>query len=240
VAYMSKPLVPMPLGEAAQLLPPSGSAPSGCPGIDADGDGLCDFEGDPGDTFVRRFEEPGDCIVEAKVFDCAGTELASNVLWGTVVRVNALGPVASEIGCPREHDGFLLGAADEREPKARGAVIWELAGLAAEEADHCRPPENHIERIKQLASRPLRDRGEEAPVLVAAARAAAKLELAGALPELRARAQDVAAADELRIACIAALGELKDAQSRDLLRALSESGDHDLRRSAAFALKRVA
>jgi len=81
--------------------------------IDADGDGVFEHVGAPGDAFVSNYAAAGASIITAKIDgEIVGT------LEVTVVSVDMHGPVACQVGFLREHDVFVTPAS------ARESIVY--------------------------------------------------------------------------------------------------------------------
>ena len=136
--------------------------------------------------------------------------------------------------------GTLFKAAQCDEKMVRICAVWSLARVATPRDRARIPDEDTLGGIHALALQALREKNTHFLITEAGVQSCARLGLTEALPEIRALAgSDDTKPTHLRVVAVAALGELKDAESAHLLERLSNEATGQLQAAAQLALKRV-
>ena len=135
----------------------------------------------------------------------------------------------------------LFQAAEADERMVRICAVWSLARVATPHDKSKAPGEETLGKIRALALLALREKDAHFLITTAGVQSCARLGMAEALPDIRALASsDGTKPVSLRIAAVAALGELKDTESLPLLERLSREAAGQLQLAARLALKRIS
>jgi len=135
----------------------------------------------------------------------------------------------------------LFQAAEADERMVRICAVWSLARVATPHDKSKAPGEETLSRTRALALLALREKDAHFLITTAGVQSCARLGMAEALPDIRALASsDGTKPVSLRIAAVAALGELKDTESLPLLERLSREAAGQLQLAARLALKRIS
>jgi len=134
----------------------------------------------------------------------------------------------------------LFKAAETEEKMVRICAVWSLARVATPRDANKRPGTETLEKIRATALAALREKDAHFLIMTAGVQSCARLGLTEALPDIRvlASSNDTKPAS-LRIAAVAALGDLKDTESIPLLERLSKEATGQLQSAAELALKRL-
>ena len=134
----------------------------------------------------------------------------------------------------------LFKAAECEEKQVKMCAIWSLARVVTQRFRKGNVDEETLARIRELALAALRDENAHFLIREAGVQSCARLGLTKALPKIRKIAHDDATKPRhLRIAAVAALGELKDAESVAFLEKLFKASKGQLRAAAELALRRI-
>ena len=134
----------------------------------------------------------------------------------------------------------MFKAAESDEKVVKMCAIWSLARIATPRFGSTAIDEAKTERIRKLALAALHDENAHFLIRQTGVQSCARLGLTEALPDIRKIAvSEDTKPRHLRIVAVAALGELKDAESTALLERLAKAATGQLRAAAELALKRI-
>ena len=134
----------------------------------------------------------------------------------------------------------LFKATEAGEKMVRICAVWSLALIAAPRYGNQPPDKATTEKIRTVALGALKEKDADFLITTSGVQSCARLGLKEALPDIRALASsNNTKPTSLRIAAVAALGDLKDTESIPLLERLSKEATGQLQSAAQLALKRI-